>query len=512
MTALARPRLFRPSTGLGVDVRSALTTVGALIKWLSLASLFPTAVAIGYSEQVWPFLAAGGIAAAVGRGLEQLGRGHEQHAGMREGFLIVALTWLLAAAFGSLPYIFAGKGSLGSPIDAFFEAMSGFTTTGSTVVGDPSELARSLLMWRQLTQWLGGMGIIVLALAILPRLHVGGRQLLEHELPGPEIEPLTASIRTTARRLWLLYVGLTGALGLTLSIFAWTGVDEAMSPYDAVAYALTTMPTGGFGTHGTSLATFGAASQWAITAFMLLAGANFALLYRAIVRRRPNALARDGEFRLYLFLLVGGASILLVEILGEGIFHGESAVRHAALQAVSIMTTTGYASADYTGWTALTAMTILALMFIGGSAGSTGGALKVVRHLLIGKVLRRELRQLVHPEAVIPIRLNRVAVDERTIRAVITFVLLYVGLFVLGAAGLAIESARLDAHLTPFEAIAAAASTLGNVGPGFGFAGPLGSFEPFSDLSKVIMIGLMWLGRLEILPIVVLFTRSYWRA
>ncbi len=512
MTALARLRRLPRPGGLSVDVGAAVGVVGALTKWLSIASLFPAAIALGYSEQVWPFLAAGGIAAGVGYGLEQLGRGREQQAGLREGFLIVALTWLLAAGFGALPYVFVGKGPLGNPLNAYFEAMSGFTTTGSTVVADPSELARSVLMWRQFTQWLGGMGIIVLALAILPRLRVGGRQLLEHELPGPEIEPLTTSIRTTAQRLWLLYVGLTGTLALTLSAFAWTGVDDSMSPYDAVAHALTTMPTGGFGTRGTSLSTFAPASQWVIIVFMILAGANFALLFRVVVRRRPQALVRDDEFRLYLLLLAVGGSILLAELLGDGIFRGESAVRHAALQAVSTMTTTGYASADFTGWTALTAMTIVALMFVGGSAGSTGGALKVVRHLLIGKVLRRELHQMIHPEAVIPIRLNRVVVDERTLRGVITFVLLYIGIFVVGAAGLAIESARLNAHLSPFEALTAAATTLGNVGPGFGFAGPFGSFEPFSALSKVIMIALMWLGRLEILPIIVLFTRGYWRA
>ncbi len=207
-----------------------------------------------------------------------------------------------------------------------------------------------------------------------------------------------------------------------------------------------------------------------------------------------------------------GSTVVVAEQLGEGIFGGGTAFRHGLFQAVSIMTTTGYASADFTQWTALTAMTLVALMFVGGSAGSTGGAIKVVRHLLIGRVLRRELDQTVHREIVAPIRLNRAAVDERTLRAVITFVLLYVGIFVLGAIGLVIESARANVGVTPFEAIAAAATTLGNVGPGFGFAGPFGSFDPFSNLSKVIMIALMWLGRLEIIPIVVLLTRSYWRA
>ena len=496
---------------VAVDLAATFNLVGALTKYLSLAALVPAAVAIGYSESFWPYLASGGIAAAVGWGLERVTRGKER-VGIREGFLVVSLTWVVAAGFGALPYIFSGIAPLSSPLNAYFEAMSGFTTTGASVVAAPEDLPRSLLMWRQLTQWLGGMGIIVLALAVLPRLRVGGRQLFESELPGPELEPLATSIRDTAQRLWLLYIALTGVLALVLSIFAWTGVDDAMSVYDAVAHAFTTLPTGGFGTHGNSAAYFGAASQWVLALFMLLAGANFALLYRAFVRGDGRAMARDEEFRLYIALLVLGSGLLLIELLGGGIAGGEAAVRQSVFQAVSMMTTTGYGSADFTTWTTLTAMTLVGLMFIGGSAGSTGGSVKVVRHLFVGRLLRRELVQTVHPELVQPIRLNRVAVDERTLRAIMTFVLLYVGLFVVGAAGLAIESARLGHDLTPFDAIAAAATTLGNVGPAFGFAGPFGSFEPFSNLSKVIMIGLMWLGRLEIVPVIVLFSRSYWRS
>jgi trk system potassium uptake protein len=506
-TGRLRPRPPR----LGVDLKATVNLVGALTKYLSLAALFPVAVAIGYSERFWPYLAAGAIAGGGGWALERATRGKE-HVGIREGFLVVALTWIVAAGFGALPYVFSGVEPLSNPINAYFEAMSGFTTTGASVVSAPEELPRSLLMWRQFTQWLGGMGIIVLGLAVLPRLRVGGRQLFESELPGPELEPLATSIRDTARRLWVLYIALTGVLVLALSIFAWTGVDDAMSVYDAVANAFTTLPTGGFGSRSTSVAEFSAASQWVIALFMLVAGVNFALLYRAFVRGDGRAMARDDEFRLYLALLAVGSGILLIELLGEGIERGESAIRHSVFQAVSIMTTTGFGSADFTTWTTLTAMTLVGLMFVGGSAGSTGGSIKVVRHLFVGRMLRRELVQTVHPELVQPVRLNRVAVDERTLRAIMTFVLLYVGLFVVGAAGLAIESARLGQGLTPFEAIAAAATTLGNVGPGFGFAGPFGSFDSFSNLSKVIMIGLMWLGRLEIIPVIVLFSRSYWRA
>ncbi len=504
---VARPRLI-------VDVGGALNLVGALIKYLSVAFLFPTAVALGYSEPFWPFLASGALCAGFGLTLERVTEGKER-IGVREGFLVVALTWLCAAAAGSLPYLLADEPQISKPVDAFFEAMSGFTTTGSSVFTDVEALSHSLVMWRQFTQWLGGMGIIVLALAVLPRLRVGGRQLMESEAPGPELEKLTASIRDTARRLWILYVGLTAAMILTLWLLGVSGADERMSFFEAVAHAFTTLPTGGFSTELRSIEAFGGATQWAITAFTVLAGANFALMYRALARRQVRILGRDEEFRLYIGLLAVGTLLIFVVLVGEGLFSGEEAVRQAAFQTVTIMTTTGYASTDFNEWLVVApfaALLIVALMFPGGSAGSTAGSIKVVRHVVIGKMLRRELDQTVHPELVSPLRLNGSPVDERTLRAVITFVLIYVGLFVVGSIALLADAARAGVELSPFEGIAAAATTLGNVGPAFGFAGPMGSFEPFSDVSTGIMIALMWLGRLEIIPIIVLFTRSYWRS
>jgi len=493
-----------------VDLRGAANLVATLTKYLSLAPLLPAAVAVGYRESPWPFLLAAAIVGGVAIGVEFMTRG-DHRLGSREGFLVVSLTWLAAAALGALPYLLSGEAQLDRPIDAYFEAMSGFTTTGASVLTDLDAIPRSLLLWRQLTQWLGGIGIIVLALAVLPRLRVGGRQLLEHEMPGPEIESLSTRIRDTAQRAWFLYVALTAALILTLLVFGWTGVDDRMTAFDAIAHALSTMPTGGFGTEGTSLAEFGAASQWAIALFMLLAGANFALLYRAFVRREPKALARDEEFRLYLGLLALGAVIIGAQIWLEGIATGEEAVRHAVFQTVSTMTTTGFATIDFSVWPTLAAMTLVGLMFVGGSAGSTSGSVKVVRHLLLGRIIRRELDQTLHPEVVALVRLNRTVVDERTLRAVSSFILLYIGIFILGAALLAADAARTGVDLSTLDAIGATATTLGNVGPGFGFAGPFGSFEPFSDVSTIVMTGLMWLGRLEIIPIVVLVSRHYWR-
>ena len=495
---------------LGVDLAATFNLVGGLVKYLSFTLLIPAGVAAGYRESPAPFLLAAAIGFGGGWTMERLSHGKKQ-VGMREGFLVVSLTWLFAASVGALPYWLTAEAQFASPVDSYFEAMSGFTTTGATIVTDVEGLPHGLAMWRQLTQWFGGMGIIVLALAVLPRLRVGGRQLLETELPGPEIEEMTMRIRETAQRLWLLYIALTAIMVAVLSTIAWTGLDPSMSFYEAVAHSLTTLPTGGFSTRARSLEEFGAASQWAIAFFMLVAGVNFALMYRAFFRRQPRVFVRDEEFRLYLALLVLGSAVLVAELWSEGVLRGEAAIRHSVVNAVSAMTTTGYASVDFNEWPLLAAIVIVALMFVGGSAGSTGGSVKVVRHLLLGRILKRELDQTVHPEVVLRIHLNDRPVDERILRAISSFVLLYVGVFALGTLLLVIDAARVDSDLRLLDAVAAAATTLGNVGPAFGFAGPMGSFEPFSDLSKVVMIVLMWVGRLEIIPVAVLLTRSYWR-
>jgi trk system potassium uptake protein TrkH len=248
-----------------------------------------------------------------------------------------------------------------------------------------------------------------------------------------------------------------------------------------------------------------------IVVFMVLAGANFALLYRAFVRGQARPLVRDEEFRLYVTLLGLGSLLVVAELWAEGVERGEEAVRASVFQVVSMMTTTGAASTDFNLWPLFAAVVLVAVMFLGGSAGSTAGSVKVVRHLLIGRMLRRELDQTVHPEIVSRVRLNGVPVDERTLRAISSFVLLYVGVFAVGTFALIADGARIDLDLRLVDAIAAAATTLGNVGPALGFAGPMGSFDPFSGVSKVVMILLMWLGRLEIIPVAVLLSRHYWR-
>ena len=500
-----------PRRRFAVDVAATANLLGTLGKYLGVVVLFPIGVALWYSEPVWPFLVTGAITSAAGLALERLTGRAGQRLGIREGFLAVSAMLLLTAAFASLPYLFVGGDQLGHPIDAYLEGMSAATTTGASVVTDFDEVSRSLAMWRQFTQWIGGMGIIILAVAVLPRLRVGGRQMMESELPGPEVAQLSERIRQTARALWGLYIGLTAVLTLLLASLGWLGIDDAMTFYEALAHAFATMPTGGFSTKADSIESFSPEAQWIIALFMLIAGINFVLLFRGFIRRRPRVFVRDEELRLYLLLTVVASVALVVQLWSYGIAADEEAIRAGVFQAISIITTTGFATEDFALWPVLSLLTLFALMFVGGSAGSTTGSIKVVRHLLLGKVLRRELDQTVSPEVVLPVRLNSTPVDERTLRAIAAFVLLYIGIWAVGAGVIAIDSAISDVPLGALDTLAVSASALGNGGPAFGVTGPMASFAPLGDVSKLTMIVLMWLGRLEIIPVVVLFTRHYWR-
>jgi trk system potassium uptake protein len=495
---------------LGVDIGGALNLVGSLVKYLALAFLLPAAIAVGYGEPVWPFLVAGVATAACGGGLELVTSGKER-IGPREGYLVVSLLWLLVAVFGALPYVLA-EPQLSRPVDALFESMSGFSTTGASALTDIPALPRSMLMWRQLTAWIGGVGIIVLFLAVLPRLRVGGRQaLFKTEMPGPEL-PLAATIRETARRFLLLYVAITAAEVAVLALLGWTGIDPRMTLFGAVAHSFATIATAGFSTEARSIEPFAPATQWAIVFFMLVAGTNFTLLYAGLVRRRVRVFARDEEFRIGLALVALASAVVVVELLTENVVQGGAAARHGVFNTVSMITTTGFASADFNEWTSLTLLVLFGVTLIGASAGSTSGSIKLVRHITIGKMLRREIDHTVHPEVVVPLRVNGVVVDERALRAIIVFVFLYLGVCVAGAVAVLIDSSLRDVELTSFQSLAVAASMLGGVGPGLGFSGPMGSFAGFSDLSTVVLAALMYLGRLELVPVLVLFTASHWRA
>jgi trk system potassium uptake protein len=498
-----------PPAGLGVDVVGALNLVGSLFKPLGFAFLLPAALAVGYGEAVWPFLVAAVATSGFGIGLERFTHGKER-VGTREGYLVVALLWLLVALFGTLPYVLAVP-QLSHPIDAFFESMSGFSASGATVLTDVEALPRSMAMWRQFTAWIGGLGIIVLFLAVLPRLNVGGRQaLFRTEMPGPEIG-LEDTIRDTARRFLVLYVSLTVLEIAVLATLGWTGADDRMDLFRAVAHSFTTVSTAGFSTEARSIEAFAAPTQWAIVVFMLVAGTNFALLFLGIVRRRIGALARDEEFRVYLVLVVVASLLVFAELLSRDVLAGGAALRHAAFNTTSMLTTTGFASADFNTWPPLSLMVLFGATVLGASAGSTSGSVKLVRHVVIAKMLRREIRQTVHPELVTPLRLNRNVIDERTLRAIIVFVLLYLGVLAGGAVVILLDSSLRGLDVTAFDSLADSATALGGVGPGLGIAGPMGSFEPFSGVSKLVLAMEMYLGRLEIVPVLVLLAGSYWR-
>ena len=531
---------------LRVDYRASLSLVGSVLKYLAVPLFIPVVTGVVYGETVVPFVVTILVTVTVGVGLERLDPDPDILA--REGFLMVGLTWLAVSLVGSVPYLVEAHGvpflvppshpasTLGNPANALFESMSGFTTTGATVLGDISyeTHSRAIMLWRQLTQWLGGMGIVVLAVAILPELSVGGAQLMDAEAPGPGIEKLSPRIAETARALWGAYLGFTVLeIGLLYALHV-GGLAPNMDVYNAVAHGLTTMPTGGFSPEARSIEAFSAAVQWVIIPFMVAAGVNFALFWH-VLTGDPRRLLRDVEFRSYAGVLAVVTALvagLLFTGLGfvttvppgetydaayletfRGVVVGgvEPALRHAVFQAVSIVTTTGYASMDFNAWSAPAQYLLLFAMFIGGSAGSTGGSIKVVRWYVIVKSLRRELFTTAHPDAVRPLRLGGRTLDERAVRGIHAFTLLYLVMFFVATALLFVDAARVGQQLSVLEAMSAVAATLGNVGPGFGSVGPMGSYLAFSDLGKLFMTVLMWAGRLEIIPVLVLFTPEYWQ-
>ncbi|NHN47382.1 TrkH family potassium uptake protein [Halostella sp. JP-L12] len=505
-----------------VDWRASVSLVGTVVKYLSVALLLPLSTALYYGNGIITFGFAILFAVTVGSLLERLDP--DPDLGAREGFLMVGLTWLAVALVGAVPYLVAGNGTVAEPANALFESMSGFTTTGATVMGDISfgTHSRALMIWRQQTQWLGGMGIVVLAVAILPELSVGGAQLMDAEAPGPGIEKLTPRIAETARVLWLVYLAFTVVEFVLLYTLHLGGFAPNMTLYNAVAHPLTTMPTGGFSPEARSIEAFSAVVQWVIIPFMVAAGTNFALFWH-VIRREPSNLFADNEFRLYAGVM-GALSAVVAVILFTGPALGgpgtpvevagetESSLRHAAFQVVSIVTTTGYASMDFELWNGPAKYALLFAMFIGGSAGSTGGGIKIIRWLVILKSIRRELFTTVHPEAVRPVRLAGRALDERALRGIYAFTLLYVVLFFVGAFLIAVDASRVGLDITEIEAVTASAATLGNIGPGLGMVGPMGSYLDFPSSSKLLMVGLMWIGRLEIIPVLVLLTSGYWRS
>ena len=378
-------------------------------------------------------------------------------------------------------------------------------------------------MWRQLTQWLGGMGIIVLMVAILPELSVGGARLIREEAPGIDLTKLAPKIRETARILWLIYIGFTVLAAVVYYGLHLAGVAPNMGLYNAVAHALTSLPTGGFSPEARSVEAFSPAIQWAVVFFMIVAGTNFALFWYALVGE-PERLFGNREFQSYL-LVMGAVSVFVTVLLFTGaglattpanvpLIPGEleHSARQAVFQVVAIVTTTGYASMDFNTWSEAAQVTLLFAMFLGGSAGSAAGSVKIIRWYVAQKSLRRELFTTIHPDAVRPVRIKETVIDEETLRGLVTFVLTFLVIFALSVLVIFVESVtNPDISLSALEATSVAIATLGNIGPGFGLVGPMNSFGAFSPQAKVYMVVLMWIGRLEILSVLVILTPSYWR-
>jgi trk system potassium uptake protein TrkH len=494
---------------LGVSVRASLHALGRILEIVSLTLIVPSLVAAGYLESPLPFLVPLAIGLAVGFLLDFTNR-RRGRLGTREIFLVIVLVWLAAALLGSGPYLIAHHG-LHHWTDAFTESMAGVTTTNISVVADPSRLPHSLLFWRQFSQWLGGLGVIVLVLALLSRLRVGGREPTVTEQPGREIEWLSRNVQVVVRRFGLFYLGLTVVLALTLIGLDLSDVDDRLNVFNSIGIALSTVSTGGFSPHAGSLAAFAIATRWVVFVFMLLAGANILLVFRALVRGEVRPLLRDGETRLYAAIAVLGAGGIAAALAAKSVVRNGRAVREGFFQSISFLTTTGFTSTDITGWPIAATAILVGLALIGGCASSLAGSQKILRVQIVGKILHRELVQSVHPETVLHVRTNRRLVDERAIRGVTAFVLLFFGLLALGVLALELDATRMSYNLNVFHALADTTAALSNGGPGLGFAGPAGSFAPFSDVSKLVLSALMLLGRLEIIPVAVLFTRSYWR-
>jgi trk system potassium uptake protein TrkH len=409
---------------------------------------------------------------------------------------VTSLGWVACAIFGALPFLLFGTFSTFS--DAVFEAMSGLTTTGATVLSDIEAQPRGILFWRAFLHWLGGMGIIVLSLALLPSFQVGGMQLFRAEVPGPVPERLEPRVRETAKRLWVIYAGLSAAEALLLWAFG-------MSFFDAVTHTFATTATGGFSTASKSVEAWNSvAIEIIIIVFMFLAGANFTLHYR-VLRGNLGSFRRDSEFRTYAGIAIGATFLIAINLFTNSVYDLGQSLRLSAFQVTSVLTTTGFTTADFDAWPSLSRIILFFLMFIGGSAGSTGGAVKVARIAILFKHAGSELMRVIHPRRVGVPTLSGRPVSDEVVSSVLAFIFIYVAVFVLGV--LAVSAAGLD----PVSSFGAVAATLGNVGPGFGLVGPAGNYGFLPDLTKWILILCMLIGRLEIYTVLGLLLPGFWR-
>ena len=449
-----------------------------------------------YEESIFPLLLSALFTGIIGLiFLLKIGKNYKKNIGKREGYLIVTLTWVVISFFGTLPFLLSG--AIPYFTDAFFETMSGLTTTGASILNDIESVPKNILYWRSMTHWIGGMGIIVLTVAILPFLGIGGMQLMVAEMPGLQPDKLHPRITATAKRFWGIYVIFTIAEVLLL----WAG---EMDFFDSVNHAFATMATGGFSTKNNSIAGFGPYSQYIIILFMIFAGTNFTLHYYAL-HRQFKKLWQNQEFLVYLGIITlttTFVSIGLVFFMDTGI---EKSFRDALFTVVSILTTTGFVTADYSIWPYFIWIVIFSLMFIGGSAGSTGGGVKIIRHFLLVKNSWLEMKRAIHPQAIIPVKYNHKSVSKEIVFNVMAFFLIYIlifagGVFVLALIGLDFETS-----------IGATIASLGNIGPGIGGVGPVENYAFFSPFAKWFLSFLMLLGRLELFTVLIVLSPAFWR-
>jgi trk system potassium uptake protein TrkH len=478
--------------------RQIFRLIGILNFFLGLSLIAPLMVSLWYSDGSFlPILYSFLITSGGGLTLFLLFKvGEYPPLSQREGMAIVTLGWLSAGLFGSLPFLFSG--SIATFTNAYFESISGFTTTGASLLSNIESLPEGILLWRSLTQWMGGMGIIVLSIAILPFLRVAGMQLYKAEIPSPIVDKLQPRISETAKSLWKVYLLIT-ILEIGLLFIG------GMPLFDSICHAFCTMPTGGFSTQSGSIAHYNSAYfEGVITFFMILAGINFSLHFK-FLKGDLTVFGRDPECRVFLGILA--ILILLVTVNTYGAVYDSisNAFRHAAFQVTSIMTTTGFVTGDYAQWPGLSQIILLLCMFIGAMAGSTGGAIKIMRIILLVRHAYLEIFRLIHPHAVLSIKLGGKPVPAEVLNSIWGFFILYLALFIVAV--VIMSSSGLDT-LTSFASVAA---TIGNVGPGLGMVGPVNNYLSIPDLGKWVLIFCMLLGRLEIYTVIILLAPAYWR-
>lgn len=475
-----------------------LGNLGRIILIVGTAMLSCLTWSIAYNETVtMPILLAAMITISCGLFLSII---YYKNApiNFKEAFVLVSLGWIVASVFGSLPYLLSGY--LASFADAFFETVSGFTTTGASVVSDVEVWPRGLLFWRSLTQWLGGIGIIALFVAVMASLGTRAKQLFKAEVPGPVSENISPRIRDTARKLWVIYLTLSAGCTVLLYVF---GMDF----FDALCHTFTTLSSGGFSTKNASIAFYHSPQiEWTIIIFMFAAGTNFALHFFSFKERSPLVYWRNSEFKLYtaIILIAGLLVFLNLDCAWHSTGWGDN-LRAAFFQITSIVTTTGFATVDYNFWPHMAAALILLMMFTGGCSGSTGGGIKPGRYLIIINRTVNELKKMVHPRAVLPLRFGGRFINEDLLINVLQFFFLYISFLALGI--LCLTSQGIDT----LSSLSAAASCLGNIGPGLGLVGPANNYAFISDGGKYVLSVLMLVGRLEIYPLLVLFLPSFWR-